>query len=365
MLSSVKHYSFIWILFIFIGCSGGGSGDEPITPPEPNVITPSNLTLTIEIIGANTQNPNGDGSGKIKCIATAKDAVNFGYRFGTGSEINSTTGTIDYNYSSKGSNQYTIYVVAYSKTGHSITLSKEITVYVQENIIFSDEFSVDGNPDNTKWSFDIGTGTNGWGNQESQFYTSRTDNVKIEGGFLKITAKKENYSGSNYTSARLKTQGKFDFTYGKVEVRAKLPTGVGTWPAIWMLGSKITTIGWPKCGEIDIMEHVGKRVNWVSSALHTVSSSGNTINYAEKYVSDATTAFHIYAAEWNSEKIIFSIDGVPYYTYNPATKNSDTWPFTDPQFIILNVALGGNLGGSIDPNFSSATMEIDYVRVYQ
>lgn len=365
MLSSVKLYNFIWILFIFIGCSGGGTIEDPITPPDPNVIIPSNLTLTIEILGANTQNPNGDGSGKIKCIATAKDAVNFGFRFGTGTEINSTSGTIEHKYSSKGTNQYTIYVVAYSKTGHSITLSKEITVNVLENLIFSDEFTINGNPDNTKWTYDIGTGNNGWGNQESQFYTSRTDNVKIEDGFLKITAKKENYAGSNYTSARLKTQGKFDFTYGRVEVRAKLPVGVGTWPAIWMLGSNITSVGWPKCGEIDIMEHVGKRINWVSSALHTVSSSGNTINYAEKYVSDATTAFHIYSVEWNSEKIVFSIDGVPYYTYNPATKNVDNWPFTNPQFIILNIALGGSFGGTIDSNFSSATMEIDYVRVYQ
>lgn len=365
MLNSVKYFNFIWILFIYLGCSGDGSIDEPITPPEPSVITPSNLTLSIEIVGANAQNPNGDESGKIKCTASAKDAVSYGYRFGTGTEINSSTGVLNYDYTSKGTNQYTVYVVAYSKTGHSVTLSKDITIYVKENLIFADEFNVDGNPDSSKWTYDIGTGNGGWGNQESQYYTSRTDNVKIEGGFLKIIAKKESYLGSNYTSTRLKTQGKFDFTYGKIEVRAKLPVGVGTWPAIWMLGSNITTVGWPRCGEIDIMEHVGRRINWVSSALHTSSSFGNTVNQAEKFISDATSAFHIYAAEWTSEKIVFSIDGVPYYTYNPSTKNGDTWPFTAPQFIILNIAMGGTFGGAIDSNFNSASMEIDYVRIYQ
>lgn len=126
-----------------------------------------------------------------------------------------------------------------------------------QKLIWSDEFNLDGAPDATKWAYDIGTGDWGWGNNEAQYYTSRADNVKVQNGVLKIIAQRENYSGSNYTSARIKTQGKFTFKYGRVEMRAKLPSGGGTWPALWMLGNNITTAGWPACGEIDIMEHLG------------------------------------------------------------------------------------------------------------
>lgn len=230
-------------------------------------------------------------------------------------------------------------------------------------LVWADEFNTDGEPCVENWNYDLGAG--GWGNSEAQIYTRLSSNVKVENGLLKITAKKENYQGSQYTSARLKTQGKFDFKYGKIEVKAKLPTGVGTWPAIWMLGSNITTVGWPKCGETDIMEHVGKRQGWVSSAMHTPSSNGNTVNHGEQFISDVSSAFHIYSVEWTSEKMIFAVDGKIHYTYNPSTKNSDTWPFDANQFIILNIAMGGTFGGAIDPNFTSSTMEIDYVRVYQ
>jgi len=189
--------------------------------------------------------------------------------------------------------------------------------------------------------------------------------VKVEGGFLKITAKKESYEGSDYTSTRMKTQGKFDFTYGRVEVRAKLPTGGGTWPAIWMLGSSIGSVGWPACGEVDIMEHVGNNQGHVSSAMHTPSSFGGTVNHDSQFFDNVSSEFHVYAVEWTSEKMVFSVDDKVHYTYNPPTKNSSTWPYYEPQFIILNVAMGGGFGGTIDSDFSSSTMEIDYVRVYQ
>jgi beta-glucanase (GH16 family) len=232
-------------------------------------------------------------------------------------------------------------------------------------LVWADEFDTDGSPSSSKWTYDIGVGSGGWGNNESQFYTNRADNVKIENGLLKITAKKESFSGSSYTSTRLKTQGKYSFTYGKVEVRAKLPQSAGTWPAIWMLGNNITTVGWPSCGEIDIMEQTGANKLKTSCALHTPSSFGNTVNVAEKSVVTATSEFHVYGVNWTPEKMDFSIDGVVFYTYNPSSKDANNWPFTADQFLILNVAMGGTLGGTIPSNFTESTMEIDYVRVYQ
>jgi len=351
---------------LLLSCGGDG-GDEPNIPPTPTIITPSNLNLSITVVGANNGQPNGDGSGIIQCSASATDAVKYGFRFGTGSEVESIIGNIDFTYTQKGINTYTVYVYAYSSTGHFISTSKVITIYVTDTfqLIWFDEFDVPGNPDTTKWNYDIGTGSNGWGNGESQYYTDRTNNVLVANGVLKIIAQKENYQGSLYTSTRLKTQGKFDFTYGKVEVRAKLPIGGGTWPAIWMLGSNISTVGWPACGEIDIMEHVGNNQGTVQSALHTPSSYGNTVNKGSQYLADVSTAFHVYAVEWDSTQMIFSVDGNVYYTYNPSTKNSSTWPFDASQFIILNVAMGGSFGGVIDSNFVQSTMEIDYVRIYQ
>ena len=171
-------------------------------------------------------------------------------------------------------------------------------------------------------------------------------------------------SGS-YTSARIKTQGLYDFTYGRVDVLAKLPSSGGVWPAIWMLGSSISSIGWPACGEIDIMEYVGNNPGYVSSALHTTSSSGNTVNHNVVSITNESTEFHLYSILWTEDGITFLVDDVEHYSYNPATKNAQTWPFNKKQFIILNIAMGGTLGGTIDPNFTQDTMEIDYVRVYQ
>lgn len=235
-------------------------------------------------------------------------------------------------------------------------------------LIWSDEFDVNGAPDSAKWTYNLGDGCPnlcGWGNNEAQYYTNRVDNVLVENGVLKIIAKKENYQGSKYTSARMLTQGKFNFTYGKVEVKAKLPEGGGTWPAIWMLGSNISTVGWPACGEIDIMEHKGNDPGAVSSAMHTPSSFGETINKDAIFVSNVSTQFHVYSVSWTKEKIEFYVDDKLFYTYNPSKKNSETWPFDATQFIILNIALGGGFGGTIDSNFTEATMEIDYIRVYQ
>jgi len=363
--------TFIGVLFILLlSCSGSGNDGTTQPPIDPEVITPTNLSFTVDIIGTDSNNPNGDGSGTIQINASAIDAASYSFRPGTGAEISNSSGVFEHTYTEEGVSNYTVEVLAYSSTGHSIRTSKEITVSVStnSNLIWSDEFNTNGSPDPNKWNYNIGNGCPdicGWGNSESQYYTSRTDNVIIEGGILKIIAKKENYEGYEYTSTRMKTQGELDFKYGKIEIRAKLPEGGGTWPALWMLGSNITTVGWPACGEIDIMEHRGNVLGTVSSAIHTPSSFGNTVNKGTKFISDATTEFHVYTVNWTSEKIEFSIDGIVHYTYNPSVKDSDTWPFDANQFIILNVAMGGTFGGAIDPNFTEGTMEIDYVRVYQ
>lgn len=231
-------------------------------------------------------------------------------------------------------------------------------------LVWSDEFDTDGSPSSSNWDYDIGS-NNGWGNGESQYYTSQEDNVIVEDGLLKITARKENFEGANYTSARIKSQGRYSFTYGKVEIRAKLPSAAGTWPALWMLGSNITTVGWPKCGEIDIMEQKGWDKNKVSSALHNQSSSGNTIHVKELDLTTSTTDFHVYAVNWTPDEITFSVDGNEYYTYRPEDKTEVNWPYDKPQFIILNVAMGGDLGGQIPEDFNESSMQIDYVRVYR
>ena len=242
--------------------------------------------------------------------------------------------------------------------------SEELDVEYNE-LVWADEFDIDGSPSASNWTYDIGTGDNGWGNGEAQYYTDKTDNVSVADGMLKITAKKESHSGSDYTSARINTQGLYDVKYGRVDIKAKLPEGGGTWPALWMLGSNFSTAGWPACGEIDIMEGVGNNPGHIQSAIHTTSSSGATENMGSTTVADASSEFHIYSVNWSANQISFLVDGEIFYTYNPENKDGANWPFDASQFIILNVAMGGTLGGTIDPAFSESSMEIDYVRVYQ
>ena len=355
-----------------ISCSGGGdSAGSSDDDNGPIAIIPSNLTLSINIVGADGNNPNGDGSGIIQCTASATDALKYGFRFDSGDEIESFSGNLDFTFTNDGTINHTVSVFAYSSTNHSISTFETITVYVADNgpqLTWSDEFNTNGAPDSSKWGYDIGDGCPdlcGWGNGESQYYTSRPDNVIVEDGVLKITAKRENYEGSDFTSARILTLGKYNFTYGRVEISAKLPSGGGTWPALWMLGSNISTAGWPACGEADIMEHVGNNQGTVSSAMHTPSSSGNTVNHGDQYLADVSSAFHVYSVDWSSEEMVFSIDDVVHYTYNPAVKNNSTWPFDANMFFIFNIAMGGSFGGNIDQAFTESTMEIDYVRVYQ
>jgi len=250
------------------------------------------------------------------------------------------------------------------------------TPLVYNNLIWADEFNSNGPVDTTKWFHQTQLPISGsWYNGEIQHYTDRTVNSYVNNGALHIVAKKETFTDQgytkNYTSTRLNS--KFAFQYGRIEVRAILPTGVGTWPAIWMLGKNIDEDGgfwdnsgfgttpWPACGEIDIMEHWGNNQNYVQSAIHTPSSFGGTVNLGGQTVSTASSAFHVYALEWSADKLVFSVDNVVHYTYNPAVKDASTWPFDAELYILLNIAIQP----SIDPNFTEDDMVIDYVRVYQ
>ena len=255
-----------------------------------------------------------------------------------------------------------------------IDLTTDPTGSIYNQLVWSDEFEA-SEIDTDKWHFQTQLPNSwGWYNNELQHYTDRVDNAYVENGFLNIVAIREDYSDQglsrNFTSARLNS--KFAFTYGKMEVRAKLPSGNGTWPAIWTLGKNVNEPGaywaqeygqvsWPACGEIDVMEHWGSNQNYVQSALHTPSSSGATENHGGLYVNDVSSAFHTYSMVWTPELISFSIDGFVYYVYQPENQNMDTWPFVADQYILLNVAMQN----PVDPDFTQSAMVIDYVRVYQ
>jgi beta-glucanase (GH16 family) len=315
----------------------------------------SNIVPTDLIVNANVST---DNSGNVSFTATANNANTYDYDFGNGVYQTVPTGAVTYRYPASGN--YTVNVTAKSSTGNTIAKSVQVTVTVAQSLVWADEFNTPGAPDPSRWGYDIGNGNNGFGNNELQYYTNRSDNVIISNGTLKITAKKESFSGFNYTSTRMLTKNKFSTKYGKIEVRAKLPTGVGTWPAIWMLGNNIDQAGWPACGEIDIMEHKGSDQNRVYGTLHHPGHSGGNGDGATTTIANATTEFNVYAVEWSATVIKFSVNGNVYYTFN----NNASLPFNQNFFIILNFAMGGTFGGPVDPAFSQATMEVDYVRVY-
>lgn len=276
-----------------------------------------------------------------------------------------------------GVNTSGTYLIDTINDGSEVTDPNEIDI-IYTDLVWSDEFDTNGAIDAAKWHHQTQLPQGGsWYNGEVQHYTNRIENSSVNNGFLDITAIKESFTDQGqtkqYTSARLNS--KFAFTYGRVDVRAKLPFGDGTWPAIWTLGKNINedggywdnqygTVGWPACGELDIMEHGLHPTNQVSVAIHTPSSYGSTVNTSIQTLADVANNFHVYSMNWSPDKITFLIDGVGFYTYNPAVKNDDTWPFYLEQYLLLNIAMGGN-GGAIDPNFSQSSMVIDYVRVYQ
>ena len=360
MIDKLKYGIVANILMLVALYSCGG--DDSNIPDKNQEIIPSNLVLKIEIVGANENILNGDGSGKIECTATATNAVKYGFKFNDSSEQQSADGKIAFTFTEEGLNTHSITVFAYSETNNSIKISENTSVFFsggKSKLLWSDEFNTDGAPDLAKWTYDLGTGTNGWGNNEDQTYTNNSENVIIEEGSLKITAKSDGSGG--YTSARLKTENLQEFTFGRVEVRAKLPSAQGTWPAIWMLGANFDTVGWPTCGEIDIMEQTGNAKNEVLGTLHWNHNGTNASAGSKTSIANADSEFHDYALEWRENKVLILLDDVTFYEFD----NLSSLPFNKDFFIILNVAMGGTLGGDIDPAFTEDTLEIDYVRVYQ
>ncbi len=527
---------FLFVIIIF-SCSGE-STDDATDPSNPDKIVPSNLTLSVEIIGLDSDNPNGDGSGVVRFTATADNAVNFSFRFGTGDSEESSSGVVEYTYTNTGTNTYNINLLAYSSTNHFVSTSQTIEVYVnppldadlvellsggsqkswkinaaydahfsngdkqfkyptwweassfsksntgfyddkfifksdgtyihetngdvygkanylnqtfgntgqpingsneiekyslsnyqttfsvvkennenklsfqekgfigffvgqheftiecydnnnlfvravddqnrawyiwltdQEvstipskniftNLIWQEEFNYNGKIDSNKWVYEI---RDQWYNEELQATTNRLDNVVVQDGRLRIIAKRENYNGKSFTSGRIKSNGKFDFTYGRVDIRAKLPGEKGTWPALWLLGSNYDDIDWPKCGEIDIMEHAGNRLNKIQGTVHHPDVSPGSGRGGETYdYNNVSTDFHIYSVVWNEKAITFLVDDKPFYIIG----NSCALPFNWDFFLILNIAMGGTFGGSVPDSFVSDIMEVDYVRVYQ
>jgi beta-glucanase (GH16 family) len=252
-------------------------------------------------------------------------------------------------------------------------LSRDGVKVGEHAVVWADEFDYTGLPDSTKWSYDVGDGCPnlcGWGNNELQHYTaSRGENARVENGLLVIEARRERLGNRDYTSSRLVSRGKGDWLYGRVEVRAKLPSGVGTWPAIWMLPTEGKYGGWPASGEIDIMEHVGFAPDSVHASVHT--SSYNHLKGTQRtnriQIADAERAFHVYAMEWTAQRIDFFVDGTKYHSFANERTGSDAWPFDQPFHLILNIAVGGNWGGmkGVDEGIWPQRLEIDYVRVLQ
>lgn len=238
----------------------------------------------------------------------------------------------------------------------------------QRKLVWSDEFNYKGLPDTAKWNYD--TGGHGWGNDELQYYTSkRKDNARVKNGKLIIEARKEEYKGSHYTSARLVTKRKGDWQYGRIEVRAKLPEGLGMWPAIWMLPTDWKYGGWPHSGEIDIMENVGYMPDSVFGSIHTgkYHHSIGTQKTKGLYFNDLSEKFHVYAINWTTNIVEFFIDGKKYFEFKKEKPDSEVWPFDEKFHLLLNVAVGGSWGGQkgIDESIFPQKMEVDWVRVYQ
>lgn len=231
-------------------------------------------------------------------------------------------------------------------------------------LVWQEEFN--GTTLNEKvWNYELGNGCPnncGWGNNEKQVYTK--DNHSLKNGYLVINVLKNDDGG--YTSTRITTAGKQEFQYGRMEARAKIPTGKGIWPAFWMLGANINKVGWPKCGEIDILEYVGREPHKVFTSLHTQDSHGNTINTKKTQIDNIEEGFHLYAIEWTKDKIEFLVDNQSVYVFSPDNKDENIWPFNQPFYFLINVAVGGNFGGhDVDNSIFPQEFIIDYIRVYQ
>lgn len=395
MQLAVKSRFLIAAFFsFFLVLSCGEDKLEPDTMPR-------DLVLNVSIVGANTSSPNGDGSGRVQVAATATKAVRYAFSMEAGDPIESKSGVIQYEFSQEGIHTYDITAWAYGSQGEYINETVTVEVYKAEanagagdgsgegtgegggsgegeqGLVFSDEFEYEGSPDPEKWHHQvIPIQGSSWANGELQHYTDRQDNSYVSDGTLKIVAAKEQYTayGSTkaYTSARLNS--KFAFKYGRVEFRAKLPQSAGTWPALWTLGANINetgnyfgdqygNVGWPRCGEVDILEQTGWDKNstiahfhWADMITHTYFNEGGYTS-----VTDASGTFHVYAMEWSADSIKVFVDD----TLVHELPNDENKPYNDLHYLLMNIAVGGNLGGDVPANFTQGVLEVDYVRVYQ
>lgn len=239
-------------------------------------------------------------------------------------------------------------------------------------LVWADEFDYTGQPDTAKWNYDLGDGCPdlcGWGNNELQYYTKRPENVRAENGHLIIEARRETHKTRNYTSARILTRNREAWTYGRFEIRAKLPSGRGTWPAIWMLPENWPYGGWPESGEIDIMEHVGHEPEFIYGSVHTAAYNHmEGTQYTDTLrIRDAESAFHVYAIEWTPDNIKWYVNDRKFAEFKNEQKTFKEWPFDKPFHLILNIAVGGNWGGAygVEENIWPQKMYVDYVRVFQ
>lgn len=368
-------YSYVLFLslFIFGSCSSGEATSK--------VNNVTDLAIEVTLMGANEQNPNGDGSGLVKVTAEAVNANRYAFQFDNGAVQESDSGIVEYEFLEEGTNTHSIVVWAYSNSGEFIEETVNIMVYKSDvlftKLVFYDEFDNEGGLDTDKWFHQVMPPNNGsWYNEELQHYTDRTENSSLSNGTLKIKAIKEEFTTGgttkSYTSARLNS--KYAFTYGKVEVRAKLPNERGTWPAIWTLGANINepgnyfgneygSVGWPACGEIDILEQKGWDKSKTLSYFHWGDT--NTGEYKTKggelVIEGTTDDFHVYSLEWTSSRMTAKIDDRVVYQLS----NTDDKPFDNPHYLLLNLAVGGALGGEVSSDFMEDTFEIDYVRIYQ
>ena len=369
------NFSILFLVaafFMVVSCSSDSdTSSNDNTGNQSNGVL--NLEVNVTIQGEDEENPNGDGSGVFYGNATADNAVSYGFRIGnSGEESQNTTGEFSFTLTSQGLNQFPFYVYAYAADGSSISKITNLAIYVEGNggsgnndvLVWSDEFDGTGSIDSSKWTTETGGG--GWGNQEEQIYTSSSNNVRKEQNVLKIKVRKE--ANGTYTSARIITEDKFEFKYGRVEIRAKLPSVQGSWPALWMLGANLRdpSVGWPQCGEIDIMEQFENK-NSVHSTLHWKQANGERALYGENTTNSTSSNWHVYALEWMPTSIKTYLDGNEFFSMN-ISGVGPYYPFNEDFFFIFNVAMGGTNGGVIDPNLQQGfvdAMEVDYIRVYQ
>lgn len=355
----IRRFSKVLFYLLVLACIVACKVEEPLKPIESIAFNKTEVTMTA-----------GD-SINMELVLTPVNSIATKTEWKSSNEkvITVTNGKIKA--LARGTAQVEVEVDDFFTAKCLITVTKTDIPYT---LVWNDEF--DGTLlDQTKWSYE--TGGNGWGNNEKQYYTNRTENLRLENGSLVIEAKKEVYQTNNYTSARIITRDKAAFSYGKLEARISLPAGAGTWPAFWTLGSNIGVARWPLCGEIDIMEHIGSQPTMISHATHTSEKNGSRGNnwYNRQTRADVEGNYHTYAIEWEEkfnegdDCISFYIDGVKSTTVWEPHVNAtiQQWPFKLDQFLILNLALGGNMGGTIDDTIfnNPILMKVDYVRVYQ